>query len=192
MGTKSSTLYGAFFASSGAEANEAAIKLARRYAHEKYGTERYEIIAMLQSFHGRTMATLTATGQEKVQKGFEPLVPGAVKVQTPYRYRCNDCAGNDHCTLRCADDLALRIEMEGPETVAAVFMEPVQNTGGALVPPHGYFARVREICDKYGVLLVSDEVICAFGRLGHMFGCDRFGYRPDMITFAKEIGRAHV
>ncbi len=77
--------------------------------------------------------------------------------------------------------------MEGPETVAAVFLEPMQNTGGALVPPEGYFARVREICDRYGVLLVSDEVICAFGRLGHMFGCDRYGYQPDIITFAKGV-----
>ena len=107
-------------------------------------------------------------------------MPGAIKVQTPYRYRCHDCQHLDACTLRCADDLALRIEMEGPDTVAAVFMEPLQNTGGAFAPPEGYWARIREICDRYGVLLVSDEVICAFGRLGHMFGSDRYGYQPDI------------
>ena len=108
-------------------------------------------------------------------------------MQTPYRYRCIDCSHLDACTLRCADDVALRIEMEGPETVAAVFMEPVQNTGGAFVPPDGYLERVREICDRYGVLLVSDEVIAAFGRFGHMFGSERYGYQPDMITFAKGV-----
>ena len=108
-------------------------------------------------------------------------------MQTPYRYRCHDCQHLDACTLRCADDLALRIEMEGPESVAAVFMEPLQNTGGAFAPPKGYWARVREICDGYGVLLVSDEVICAFGSLGHMFGSDRYGYQPDMVTFAKGV-----
>jgi adenosylmethionine-8-amino-7-oxononanoate aminotransferase len=118
---------------------------------------------------------------------FEPLMPGAIKVQTPYRYRCGDCMNQSSCSLRCADDVALRIEMEGPDTVAAVFMEPVQNTGGAFVPPEGYWARVREICDHYGVLLVSDEVISAFGRFGHMFGSLRYGYQPDMITFAKGV-----
>jgi adenosylmethionine-8-amino-7-oxononanoate aminotransferase len=115
------------------------------------------------------------------------LLPGFVKVQTPYRFRCIDCSHLDACTLRCADDIALRIEMEGPETVAMVVLEPVQNTGGAFVPPPGYFERVREICDQYGVLFVSDEVISAFGRFGHLFGCDRFGYQPDMITFAKGV-----
>ena len=114
-------------------------------------------------------------------------MPGAIKVQTPYRYRCLDCQHLDACTLRCADDLALRIEMEGADSVAAVFMEPLQNTGGAFAPPEGYWARIREICDRYGVLLVSDEVICAFGRLGHMFGSDRYGYQPDLITFAKGV-----
>ncbi|TPW10960.1 MAG: hypothetical protein FD127_3486, partial [Acidimicrobiaceae bacterium] len=118
---------------------------------------------------------------------FEPLVPGAIKVQTPYRYRCHDCSHLAACSLRCADDLELRIEMEGPDTIAAVFMEPLQNTGGAFAPPEGYWPRVREICDRYDILLVSDEVISAFGRLGHMFGSQRYGYQPDMITFAKGV-----
>ena len=123
---------------------------------------------------------------------FEPLVPGAIKVANTNTFRCRDCAHVGGCTLRCADDIELRIEMEGPETVAAVVLEPVQNTGGAFVPPPGYWARVREICDRHGVLLVSDEVICAFGRLGHWFGADRYGYQPDMITFAKGVTSGYV
>ena len=93
---------------------------------------------------------------------------------------------------RCALDIERAIEMEGPETVAAVFLEPVQNVGGCLTPPEGYWQEVRKICDKYGVLLVSDEVICAFGRLGHMFGCERYGYQPDIITCAKGITSGFV
>ena len=130
---------------------------------------------------------LAAPQRAVVAAGVDLEDLGAVKVRTPYRYRCNDCANLRGCTLSCADDLALRIEMEGPDTVAAVFMEPVQNTGGAFTPPEGYWARVREICDHYGVLLVSDEVIAAFGRFGHMFGSLRYGYQPDLITFAKGV-----
>jgi adenosylmethionine-8-amino-7-oxononanoate aminotransferase len=110
-------------------------------------------------------------------------VPGAVKVMNTNSYR----RLQGHDPLEAADDIEARILMEGPDTVACVILEPVQNTGGALVPPPGYFERVREICDRYGVLLVSDEVICAFGRLGHWFGCERFGYQPDMIVFAKGV-----
>jgi adenosylmethionine-8-amino-7-oxononanoate aminotransferase len=133
------------------------------------------------------MGALSITGVPGIKTPFEPLVPGAVKVQNTNRYRCADCAHLDGCTLRCADDIARRIEMEGADTVAAVILEPVQNTGGTLVPPPGYFERVREICDHYGVLLISDEVICAFGRLGHWFGSERFGYQPDIVTFAKGV-----
>jgi adenosylmethionine-8-amino-7-oxononanoate aminotransferase len=116
---------------------------------------------------------------------FEPLVPGGLHVANTDRYRCPMCAHAPGCTLACADEIEEAIVFEGPETVAAVFLEPVQNAGGCIPPPPGYFERVREICDRYGVLLVSDEVICAFGRLGTMFGCDRYGYQPDMITTAK-------
>jgi adenosylmethionine-8-amino-7-oxononanoate aminotransferase len=97
------------------------------------------------------------------------------------------CAEQNACSLDCADEVERTILREGPETVAMVVMEPVQNTGGALVPPPGYWKRIREICDKYGILLVSDEVICGFGRLGYWFGCERFEYQPDMITFAKGV-----
>ena len=148
---------------------------------------RRKVISRDYAYHGTSLGALSITGIPAIREPFEPLLPTAVKIRNTNRYRCTSCAHTPACTLDCADDLERRIIAEGPETVALVVMEPVQNTGGALVPPHGYFARVREICDKYGVLLVSDEVICAFGRLGHMFGCDRFGYRPDMITFAKGV-----
>jgi hypothetical protein len=119
---------------------------------------------------------------------FEPLVPGAHKVPNTNFYRAPE-HGDDPAAFGrwAADQIGQAIEMEGPDTVAAVFLEPVQNSGGCFPPPPGYFQRVREICDEYDVLLVSDEVICAFGRLGHMFGADRYGYQPDIITCAKGL-----
>lgn len=176
-----------FFTPTGGDAVETAIKLARQYFKLRGQPQRTKVISRYLSYHGTSLGALSLTGVPAIKTPFEPLMPGAVKVQTPYRYRCHDCGHLDACSLRCADDLALRLEMEGPDTVAAVFMEPVQNTGGAFTPPEGYFQRVREICDEYGVLLVSDEVIAAFGRYGHMFGSQRYGYQPDMITFAKGV-----
>jgi adenosylmethionine-8-amino-7-oxononanoate aminotransferase len=176
-----------FFTPSGGDAVETAIKLARQYWKLRGQPQRYKVISRYLAYHGTGLGALAVTGVPSIKTPFEPLMPGGVKVQTPYRFRCHDCSHLDACTLRCADDLALRLEMEGPDTVAAVFMEPLQNTGGAFAPPPGYWRRIREICDDYDVLLVSDEVICAFGRLGHMFGCDRYGYQPDMITFAKGV-----
>lgn len=176
-----------FFTPTGGDAVETAIKFARQYFKLIGQPQRTKVISRYLAYHGTSMGALSLTGLPAIKTPFEPLMPGAVKVQTPYRYRCHDCMGLRACTLRCADDLALRIEMEGPDTVAAVFMEPVQNTGGAFTPPEGYWARVREICDQYGVLLVSDEVIAGFGRFGEMFGSIRYGYQPDLITFAKGV-----
>ncbi len=176
-----------FLTPSGGEALDTAIKLSRQYFKLIGQPSRTKVISRTLAYHGTSIGALSLTGVPSIKTPFEPLMPGAVKVQTPYRYRCHDCQHLEACTLRCADDVALRIEMEGPDSVAAVFMEPLQNTGGAFAPPEGYWARIREICDQYGVLLVSDEVICAFGRLGHMFGSDRYGYQPDLITFAKGV-----
>lgn len=176
-----------FFTPTGGDAVESAIKFARQYWRLRGQHGRTKVISRHLSYHGTSLGALSLTGVPAIRAPFEPLVPGAIKVQTPYRYRCIDCSHLDACTLRCADDLALRLEMEGPDTVAAVFMEPVQNTGGAFTPPEGYWRRIREICDHYDVLLVSDEVISAFGRFGHMFGSLRYGYQPDMITFAKGV-----
>jgi adenosylmethionine-8-amino-7-oxononanoate aminotransferase len=176
-----------FFTPSGGDAVETAIKLARQYWKLRGHHSKTKVVSRFLAYHGTSLGALSLTGVPAIKTPFEPLMPGAVKVQTPYRFRCHDCSHLDACTLRCADDLALRLEMEGPESVAAVFMEPLQNTGGAFAPPEGYWARIREICDEYDVLLVSDEVISAFGRLGHMFGSERYGYQPDMITFAKGV-----
>jgi adenosylmethionine-8-amino-7-oxononanoate aminotransferase len=176
-----------FFTGGGGEAVESAWKLARQYFRAIGQPSKSKVISRYYAYHGTTMGALSITGVPGIKTPFEPLVPGAVKVQNTNRYRCIDCAHLAACTLACADDIEQRIIMEGPETVAAVFLEPVQNTGGALVPPPGYFDKVREICDRYDVLLVSDEVICAFGRLGEWFGSQRYGYQPDIITFAKGV-----
>ena len=174
-----------FFTSGGGEAVESAWKLAMQYFAAIGQPGRRKVISRDYAYHGTSLGALSITGIPALREPFEPLLPTAVKIRNTNSYRCGACAGT--CTLDCADDLERRILAEGPETVAMVIMEPVQNTGGTLVPPEGYWRRVRETCDKYGILLVSDEVICAFGRLGHMFGCDRFGYVPDMITFAKGV-----
>jgi adenosylmethionine-8-amino-7-oxononanoate aminotransferase len=174
-----------FFTSGGGEAVESAWKLAMQYFAAIGQPGRRKVISRDYAYHGTSLGALSITGIPALREPFEPLLPTAVKIRNTNSYRCGACAGT--CTLDCADDLERRILAEGPETVAMVIMEPVQNTGGTLVPPEGYWRRVRETCDRYGILLVSDEVICAFGRLGHMFGCDRFEYVPDMITFAKGV-----
>jgi adenosylmethionine-8-amino-7-oxononanoate aminotransferase len=176
-----------FFTSGGGEAVESAWKLARQYFAAIGQPRRTKVIARHLAYHGTTMGALSITGLPAIKTPFEPLVPGAFHVANTNRYRCRLCAHAPACTLACADDIADMIEREGPETVAAVFLEPVQNAGGCFEPPPGYWARVREICDHYGVLLVSDEVICAYGRLGTWFGAQRYGYLPDMITTAKGL-----
>jgi adenosylmethionine-8-amino-7-oxononanoate aminotransferase len=174
-----------FFTTGGGEANESAWKLARQYFRLIGQPNRHKVISRSIAYHGTTMGALSITGIPAAKADFEPLVPGAFKVMNTNRYRCHSCALLPACTLDCADDIERAIRYEGPETVAAVFLEPVQNSGGCFPPPDGYFDRVREVCDRHGVLLVSDEVICAFGRLGHMFGCQRYGFQPDIITIAK-------
>ncbi|MHB1987860.1 MAG: aspartate aminotransferase family protein [Acidimicrobiales bacterium] len=174
-----------FFTTGGSEAVETAWKLSRQYFKAIGQPSRYKVISRSIAYHGTTLGALSITGIPAAREPFEPLVPGARKAMNTNRYRCIDCAGLEACTLRCADSIDQVIEFEGAETVAAVFVEPVQNSGGCFPPPPGYLERVRQICDRHGVLMVSDEVICAFGRLGEMFGCDRYGYVPDIITCAK-------
>ena len=176
-----------FFTTGGSEAVESAWKLARQYFRAKGEGQRYKVIARETAYHGTTLGALAITGVPSLRAPFEPLTPGASHVANTNRYRHplgkDDAAFCDWLTQGIED----RILWEGPETVAAVFLEPVQNAGGCFVPPEGYFPRVREICDKYGVLLVSDEVICAFGRLGEWFGAQRYDFLPDMITCAKGL-----
>jgi len=176
-----------FFTTGGSEAVESAWKLARQYFRALGQPDRHKVISRHLSYHGTTMGALSITGLADLRIPFEPLVPGAFKVANTNAYRCTMCAHAPACTLACANDIEEMILREGPESVAAVFVEPVQNAGGCFVPPDGYFRQVREICDRYGVLLVSDEVICAFGRLGHWFGSERFDYQPDIITCAKGL-----
>ncbi len=176
-----------FFTTGGSEAVESAWKLARQYFKLKGEPARHKAISRNLAYHGTTMGALSITGLPAIKKMFEPLVPSTVQVANTNHYRCEFCSEKPACTLACADDIERAIVAEGPETVAAVYVEPVQNSGGCFTPAEGYFQRVREICDRYGVLMVSDEVICAFGRLGHMFGSDRYGYQPDIITTAKGL-----
>jgi hypothetical protein len=177
-----------FFTSGGSESVESAWKLARQYFRATGQPSRTKAISREVSFHGVTLGALSITGYEVIRKPFEPLVPGTSRVPNTDIYRAPVHRDDPEAFgLWAADQIAERIEAEGPETVAAVFLEPVQNAGGCLLPPPGYFQRVREICDRYGVLLVSDEVICAFGRLGYWFGAERYGYEPDMITVAKGL-----
>jgi len=176
-----------FFTSGGSEAVESAWKLARQYFRATGQGQRHKVIARRTAYHGTTLGALAVTGIPALRQPFEPLTPGGVHVPNTKRYRHPLADDEKAFMLSVTDAIEEAILFEGPETVAAVFLEPVQNAGGCIVAPEGYFARVREICDRYGVLLVSDEVICAFGRLGHMFGAQRFDYLPDIITCAKGL-----
>ncbi len=175
-----------FFTTGGGEAVESAWKLARQYFRQIGQPGRYKVLSRYIAYHGTTMGALSITGLPSIKEPYEPLVPGSIRVANTNFYRAPEHGDDLEAFGRwAADDIERHILMEGPESVAAVFLEPVQNSGGCFPPPPGYFQRVREICDRYGVLLVSDEVICAFGRLGSWFGADRYGYQPDMITCAK-------
>jgi adenosylmethionine-8-amino-7-oxononanoate aminotransferase len=177
-----------FFTNSGSEAVESAWKVARAW-HRLHGREqRTKIIARDLAYHGTSLGALAATGLEGLKTPFEPVTPGGCHVPNTNSYHWPE--GRD--PLWVADAIEERIVAEGPDTVAAVILEPVQNAGGCFTPPEGYFQRVREICDRHGVLLISDEVICSWGRLGHFFGCERYDYVPDIITTAKGLTSAYV
>ena len=170
-----------FFVSSGSEAVETAMKLARQY-HEANGEpDRRKFVSRNVAYHGTTMGALSLTGIPAFKTPFEPLPDGFLHV-----------ANTRQDPERAADAIEEAIRSAGPETVAAVFLEPVQNGGGCLVPPPDYWRRAREICDEHGVLLVSDAVICAFGRLGEWFGIERFGVVPDMTSFAKGVTSGYL
>ncbi len=175
-----------FFTTGGGEAVETAWKVAKQYFKLTGRPFKHKVVSRAIAYHGTPHGALSLTGLPDAKKYFEPLVPSAIKVPNTNFYRAPE-HGDDPVAFGrwAADAIEQAILMEGPDTVAAVFLEPVQNSGGCFPPPPGYFQRVREICDTYDVLLVSDEVICAFGRLGTTFGCEKFGYVPDIITCAK-------
>jgi hypothetical protein len=178
-----------FFTTSGSEAVESAWKLAKQYFKLIGQPERYKVISRELAYHGTSMGALAITGLADIKYPFEPLPPGGVRVPNTNFYRAPEFVRDDLGAFGkwAADEIERAILREGPQSVAAVYLEPVQNSGGCFPPPPGYFQRVREICDRYGVLLVSDEVICAFGRLGYYFGSERYEYQPDIITFAKGL-----
>jgi adenosylmethionine-8-amino-7-oxononanoate aminotransferase len=150
------------------------------------------MIARRLAYHGTTLGALSLTGISAIKTPFEPLLPGVRHVSNTNAYRRPEGETEAEFTAFLLDELRGVIEQEGPHSVAAVFMEPVQNSGGTFTPPEGYFQGVRAICDEYGILLVADEVICGFGRLGYWFGSERYDIRPDVVTFAKGVGSAHV
>jgi adenosylmethionine-8-amino-7-oxononanoate aminotransferase len=178
-----------FFSTGGGEAVETAFKLAKYYWKLQGKPTKHKVLSRAISYHGTTQGALAITGLPGIKAMFEPVTPGGFRVPNTNFYRAAEMgAPTDDIEafgVWAADRIEEMIQFEGPDTVAAVFLEPVQNSGGCFPPPPGYFQRVREICDRYDVLLVSDEVICAFGRIGNYFACDTYGYQPDMITFAK-------
>jgi adenosylmethionine-8-amino-7-oxononanoate aminotransferase len=179
-----------FFTSGGSEAVESAWKLIRQYYAETGEPRRYKVISRYLAYHGTTMGALSINGLTECRNTFEPLVPGTSFVENTCAYRSRHMTegmSSEEFGEKCALDIEQEIKFQGPDTVAAIFLEPVQNSGGCFVPPDGYFQAVRKICDEYGIMLVSDEVICAFGRLGYMFGCERYDYLPDIITCAKGL-----
>ena len=181
----------AFFVSGGSEAIESAWKLARQY-HTARGERRWKAVSRRVAYHGTTMGALSINGIPELRAPFEPLVPEVIHVRNTNRYHRPEDETEQQFTRILLDELEQAIEAAGPETVALVVMEPVQNAGGAFTPPAGYFQGVRELCDEYGILLCADEVICGFGRLGHWFGSERYDVRPDMATCAKGLSSAYA
>ncbi|MCK6580082.1 MAG: aspartate aminotransferase family protein [Anaerolineae bacterium] len=182
-----------FFTSGGSESNDSAFKIARYYWKRQGKPEKFKIIARKLAYHGITLAATFATGIERYHKMFGPAVPGFVHVAPPYPYRfegeIKDGETVGAAAARLIEEAILR---EGADTVAAVIAEPVQGVGGVIVPPDDYFPRVRAICDRHGVLLIADEVITGFGRTGELFGLNRYGVQPDILSFAKAITSGYL
>ena len=178
-----------FFTTGGGEAVESAFKLAKQYWKLQGKPMKHKVISRSVAYHGTPQGALAITGIPSMKQMYEPLTPGGFRVPNTNYYRAEEMGfvgeTEEEFGLWAANRIEEMIEFEGADTIAAVFLEPVQNSGGCFPPPPGYFQRVREICDKHDVLLVSDEVICAFGRIGEMFACTAFDYIPDIITCAK-------
>jgi adenosylmethionine-8-amino-7-oxononanoate aminotransferase len=180
-----------FFVSGGSEAVESAWKLARQY-HQARGERRWKAVSRRLAYHGTTMGALSINGIAALRAPFEPLVPDVIHVRNTNRYHRPAGESEEEFTAFLLDDLDSAIVQEGPETVAMVIMEPVQNAGGSFTPPARYWRGVREICDRYGILLVADEVITGFGRIGSWFGSELYDIRPDLILSAKGLSSAYA
>ena len=183
--------YAFFYSNSGSEANEVAFKIARQY-HEQNGEPgRWKFVSRYRSYHGQTMGALAATGQAQRKYKYEPLASGFLHVPPPDLYRRPDDVDPETYGRECARDIERVIEWELPETVVAVIMEPIITGGGVLIPPDNYLPAVKEVCKRHGVLLIVDEVICGFGRVGKRFGYQHHGVEPDIVTMAKGITSAY-
>jgi adenosylmethionine-8-amino-7-oxononanoate aminotransferase len=179
------------FASGGSESVDLALRIARQHFVAKGEPGRFQVIGRALSYHGTTLSTLDVGGHTKRRKGFEPWLHDWPKAPACYPLRCAECAGA--CNSRCADGVAEAIERAGPERVAAVILEPVGgSTAGALVPPDGYLPRVAEICRRYGVLLIADEVMCGFGRTGAKFAVDHWRVTPDLLVAGKGLASGYA
>jgi adenosylmethionine-8-amino-7-oxononanoate aminotransferase len=185
------TVNRAFFVSGGSEAVESAWKLARQY-HMARGERRWKAIARRTAYHGTTMGALSINGIAAIRAPFEPLVPDVVHVRNTNRYHRPTHETEEQFTAFLLEDLEGAIQQAGPETVAMVIFEPVQNAGGSFTPPAGYFQGVRDICDRYGILLCADEVITGFGRTGEWFGSIKYGFEPDLMTTAKGLSSSYA
>jgi putrescine aminotransferase len=181
-----------FFASGGAEANETAFKTARFYWKSAGKPNKTKIISRRLGYHGTTLAAMSATGMDWYWPMFEPRVPGFVQIDSPYPYWFETDRHDVSPGVAAADLLEEAIRREGADTVAAFLAEPVQGSGGVIVPPADYFPRIRALCDRYDVLLIADEVITGFGRTGRWFGLEHWGIEPDLITFAKGITSGYI
>ncbi len=183
-----------YFSVSGSEANETAIKIARQHHLQSgaSGQRRFKIISRYRAYHGNTMGALAATGQGERKTGYEPGPPGFLHVMPPYPYRAHAKLSLEEHGEDCAHNLEEAIIHEGFETIAAVIMEPIISGGGVLIPPDNYLPRVREICDRYGIVLIFDEVVSGFGRTGSLFGHQHWDVQPDIITFAKGLASGYM
>lgn len=184
--------YVIFFSNSGSEANETAFKLARQYHQQKGQHGRYKYISRYRAYHGNSMGSLAATGQAQRKYKYEPLAPGFIHVAPPDSYRSSEDASCKPGDLNSVKDIDRVMTWELSETIAGVIMEPIITGGGILVPPDGYMAGVKEVCEKHGALLIVDEVICGFGRTGKPFGFMNYGVKPDIVTMAKGITSAYL
>ena len=181
-----------FFTSGGAESSESSFKTARFYWKAVGKPDKIKFISRMKGYHGVTMAAMSATGLPTYWPMFEPRVPGFIHIESPYPYRFVNKTPEVSDGIAAANLLEEAILHEGPETVAGFIAEPVQGAGGVIPPQDDYFARIREICDKYEVLLIADEVITGFGRTGRWFGLEHYGIEPDIVQFAKAITSGYI
>ena len=182
----------AFFSSGGSEANEAAFKLAKQYWRQVGEPTRHKVFSLKRAYHGVTLGALSANGTASYREHFEPLMPGFFQVETPHAYRNPFTTDPEALGRLCAELLEREILYQNPKTVAAFVAEPIQGAGGVIVPPANFWPLLRQVCDRHGVLMISDEVVTGFGRLGSMFGCRHWGVNPDIMVFAKGINSGYV